>query len=262
MKLFGYPVVPAQQRDQQIKAARELNLPPVTERGGRLAIVGSSHSLPAYEETLRRWPGEIWAVNGAFPWLKDRGIKAAFFTVHPTGSILQHMEKLDADDTAILASQCCPEAFEAAKHCTRYIYDDWESGATVSATQAAYLGVQSGFTEITFFGSDLNFSEGKQHVAHENGYRPLMVVRCNGEDYMTTPAYLAQAREIRSLIQLAPKIFRERSAGLLRAMIESEEDILWASDDVMNLRDPDLDALNLEFIVVDNVIQAVQRDAA
>jgi hypothetical protein len=84
-----------------------------------------------------------------------------------------------------------------------------------------------------------------------------MVVRCAGDDYMTTPAYLAQGREIRSLIRLAPHVFRERSAGLMRAMMEAEEEIVWASDDVLNLRDPDLAAQGLEFIVIDAAIHLV-----
>ena len=238
--LRGIPTVPTEERAAHVAYARSLGLPGIPAVPKRLAVVGSGHSLPAYEETLRRWPGAIWACNGAFPWLKARGIPSTFFTVHPTDSVLKHLGCLEKGDRVILAEQCCPEVYQRAISAGAIIvtFDDLISPCIASATHAAFHGIAVGFTEVTFFGSDLNFSEGKQYLNDSGGFRPLMLVRAGGEDYMTTPAYYAQAKEMIQLIQTAPKVFRERSAGLLRAMLEGPSEVIWLSDEVLQMKDP------------------------
>jgi hypothetical protein len=246
----GTPAITEAERRSHVSHAMSLGLGGISPGSGRLAIVGSSHSLPVYEETLRRWDGDIWAVNGGWQWCRAHEIPASFFSVHPTDSILKHLDGIGPNDKAILAHQTCPRVLDAAvsSGANVRLYDDQEYPGIASAPQAAYQAILAGYSEVTFFGCDLNFSEGKQHVNHEVGFRALMTVQAAGDLYMTTPAYYTQAIELVRMIEAYPTIFRERSSGLLRAMVEGPHSVAWISPEAQV---PSTVSSGLDFITLD-----------
>ena len=72
------------------------------EREHPVAVVGGGPLLDL--EAVRRWPGDIWAINSTADFLLDRGIDCTFFTTDP------HPFKTTAAKR-LLASHCDPSVF-------------------------------------------------------------------------------------------------------------------------------------------------------
>ncbi len=222
------PIQPNEMTLAQIETARGLGLSPPRPRSGPLAVVGGGHSIHAYIETLRRWKGEIWAINGAWKWLKDQGIESTFYTCDPlerTALFAQGAKK------AISFSMAHPLLWELVPDCEMLDERPWFA---FSAPNAVQMAVPLGFESITFFGCDCSFSNDS-HVYEKNDVQWSLVVECGGMEYLTVPTYYIQAQELKAVIKTAP-FFRERSGGLLRAMVENDTfKVTWMSDSVKEM---------------------------
>jgi hypothetical protein len=73
--------------------------------GRRLAVCGGGPLLAAELNTLRDWPGDIWAINYTVEWLQANGIQSTLFTVDPQSF------KTSAQN-AILSTLCHQDVFE------------------------------------------------------------------------------------------------------------------------------------------------------
>lgn len=225
-----------------------LGLPRVREAKARstpLAVVGGGPSIKRHIEELRNWPGDIWAVNGAFTWCKQHGIDAVFFTVDP---MPYHVE-FSPSDRALLADNC-----------DTALVNEW-SGAFVklfqigighiangpsTASTAPHLGLVTGYVDISFFGCESSWDEAT-HGYHKpdeeldtiSNYG--LLVECGGEQFRTAADFVMQAEYLARMIRLAPHVFKDRSGGLLSAMV----------------RNPDWSALAASRTFYDQIMKAV-----
>lgn len=198
---------------------------PTFADSGPLAVVGGGHSAHDQLDTLRAWPGKIWAINGACRWLKSQGIDSILFSVDPEACLAEHAEGVTQ---AILASHCAPEAFAALKGAEILMFHSapWKGvnvkkpliGGTTSATRVPLPALMLGHSEIHFFGCEGSFRR-TSHTFKDEWHPKQLIIRAGGEDYVTTLQFMVQSENLAKLIAKFPR-FKDRSGGLLSAMLE------------------------------------------
>jgi hypothetical protein len=202
---------------RNVEHARSLGLPSIEQYKptGPLAVVGGGLSALGYVETLRRWDGPVWAINGAWQWCWDNRIDATFFSIDPNPVIA---EMADGAREAILAERCDARAFQSAAATYRYA---GTLGGCSSAGAAICAGLQAGHTQVTLFGCEANYQQQRSHAYGHIRSEHELIVKCAGMHFLTTPTLALQARELAIMILEAQGVVRETSGGFLRAMVNS-----------------------------------------
>jgi hypothetical protein len=193
---------------------------------GPLAVVGGGLSALGYVETLRRWEGSVWALNGAWRWCRDNGIGATFFSIDPNPLVADMARGATG---AILAERCDPATFEVVDHPILY---PGTLGGCSSAGAAIIAGFKAGLQQITLFGTECNYQQGRSHAYGNVAADHELIVKCAGMHFLTQPNLVTQARELAIMILEARGLVRETSGGFLRAMVNSncEYDIVECTD--------------------------------
>jgi hypothetical protein len=196
-----------------------------------LAVVGGGPSIADRLDELKVWPGDIWAINGAFQWLRQRGVRATFFSIDPTDLIL---DDLVGARRAVLGMTCHRSVFSVLSDIhveafSTYGPDAIECGAT-TATSAIHAALVWGYKSVTFFGCEGSWGEQFTHAygnARPTGSLPqfhdLLRVSCNGQEFLTAPDMIMQVEFLSRMIRELPKFAFEKSGGLLGAAVESPD---------------------------------------
>lgn len=198
----------------------------------RVAVVGGGPSIKEHLDVLKNWDGDVWAINGAWKWCRDNGIEATFFACDPHPIVAQWAE---GADKALIEISCDPAVFEALKSADVYTFDaDAETGGIIgyasTASSAPHLAIRMGYRSVTFFGCESSYLPNKSHAFMDEDRAEQMIVRCNGNDYLTAPDLFLQAMGLSSYIKQVPEFISEQSGGLLGAMIEDPKfHIAWIS---------------------------------
>ena len=221
IRWIGLVVTPPEKTASNIAYCKSLGLPEVREAERPvLAVVGGGPSVKRHVGELRNWPGDVWVSGGAYPWALQNGIRATFFTIDQSPEM--------ADDArgaprAVVATCCDPSVFDSLQNIE--VFDlhpggaDANHGAT-SATAAPKVALLMGYREIHFFGCDSSF-EGSSHAYKHQPARYQMLVSCNGASYETAADMLMQAEFLSVVLRSCPAVFRNRSDGLLKALVEA-----------------------------------------
>lgn len=200
--------------------ARRLGFPKWSPAASpNLAVVGGGPSIANHIEELASWDGDIWAINGAYRWCRDRGIDAAFFTIDPQPETTELAVEVER---AVLSVQCDPSMFDALHGTDIEAFEAGPAYAT-TATAAPALAIRKGHSSVWFYGCEGSYDGATHAYDHfRRDLKNLMRVRCNGQEFLTTPDMMMQTEFLGSLIREAP-CFHERSGGLLAAFIASPE---------------------------------------
>jgi hypothetical protein len=194
-----------------------LGLPKLGEaRHPHLAVVGGGPSIKDRLDELREWDGEIWAINGAYKFLRDYDILSAFFTMDPLPGIAKMTEAVDC---AVLATCCDPSAFDAAfhAHVETIDLDDYPCGPTTAST-APIIAIQRGHKQVHFFGCEGNYGADTHAYGTPRPVNLLRVV-CNGQEFTTSPQMYHQTQYLADVMRVAPHVFVDRSGGFLSAVV-------------------------------------------
>jgi hypothetical protein len=189
-----------------------------------VAVVGGGHSLTEHLAELRRWPGDIWAINSTADWLLGQGIDCTLISLDPS--------PLKTTAAKLLLASCCehkPHAliWEMAEH-----HEGGVLGGVTTACRAASLALRLGYPGAVFFGCEGSFpQDSTTHVNKDDGLKTLLIVRA-GQDYCTHPELYMQCESLSQLIREFP-VFEERCGGLLRGMVEHPDwEIVAVSSDL------------------------------
>ncbi len=203
----------------------EAVLPPV-------AVCGGGPGLPLRLDILRKWPGDIYAVNDTAGYLSDNGIPCYMFAVDAsrrefkTGSLVKG---------ALFASFVHRRQFNLFKKEHIRVFnmfecdpDDGVGGGPTAVCRAANLFIKMGHGVVAYFGCEGSFLKfthvsGEQKVAFDN----MIIVRANGVDYITNASMVLQTQFLSEEIRNHPGILYSFSDGLLNAMIQYPDD--WAT---------------------------------
>lgn len=197
-----------------------------------LAVIGGGPSINDHLEELRNWDGDIWAINGAWNWCRDRGVKATFFACDPHPIVLQWAAGVDR---AILECSCDPRVFELLKDADVYTFDaDVENGGIVghasTATAAPHMAARMGYRSVTFFGCESSYLPNASHAYMDEDRKEQMIVRCNKTEFLTAPDLFLQALGLSKFIRELPEFLANASGGLLGAMVADPAfHVLWVS---------------------------------
>ena len=209
--------------------------------GRKLAVVGGGPSVADHLDELKNWPGDIWAISDAAGWLLERGIKSTLLTADPTRWKGEgRLEKMTGGiDKAILSSICHPELFDALKGADITIFhmdpdigeDDLVNGGSTTASRTPFLALRLGYADVSYFGCEGCFSDQTHVYEKRRDERNDLTITASGEEYRTTLQLMWQCECLAEVLRAFPAIFKNRSGGLLDAMIQDPEwGIVWMSD--------------------------------
>lgn len=197
----------------------------------RLAVVGGGPSINTQVEVLQNWDGDIWAINGAWKWCKERGIKATFFACDPHPIVAQWSQ---GADRAILEQSCDVEAFAVSADI--YTFDAGPNGIAAYASTAScapHLAIRMGYRSVTLFGCESSYQFDSSHAYMNEKRKEQMIVRADGGDYLTAPDLFLQVVGLANYVSEVPEFLNERSGGLLRAMVKDPNfHIVWISQEL------------------------------
>lgn len=210
------------------------------ERNGQLAIVGSGPSVRDYLSDLRGWPGEIWAVNGAYNYLLGEGIiPQGFMAVDPLPGLAEYLQDPRRETTFYVSALCDPSVFDALREhnvklwfpvqdSVKYPPGLWMvSGGTTALTRSPFLAHMLGWRDLTYFGADSSFDKSKYCYTDgtylEDSKDPINWVKTpNGEGpFPTTLCLLKQASQFGSIQPHFKGKMTFKCGGLLDAFLRS-----------------------------------------
>lgn len=185
-----------------------------------LAVVGGGASALEQLNDLREWPGHIWAINQGATWLASEGRTegVCMFSVAPTPRIATYLEGVEK---AILASQCHPDVFQglAERGAEVHKFHLFDGCGPGSVNNTIIPAAMLGYMDVTFFGCEGSFVGEPYFYRHE--FKPeQMVIRAGGRDYTISTDLFVITQQLVTTMTEMPGRFKERSGGLLRAMIE------------------------------------------
>lgn len=185
----------------------------------RLAVVGGSPSVAAFVDELKAWPGEVWAINGAFAWCLEQGIEATFYTLDAS-DVLAGIAKRAS--SAILADHCHPAVVHAMRgKVVQLVELEGTPLGCTSAASAPMLAAHGGYEGITLFGCASSFEGPSEHIyAWSEATASRALVECGGREYLTTPALIMQAEYLADIARRIPGYVEVRGDGFLPALIE------------------------------------------
>lgn len=209
--------------------------------GRPLAVVGGGPSVKEHLDELRTWPGDIWAINGACSWLRSCGIESTLLTVDPLPILA---EKVAGAKKAILCTRCHPSVFAVLSEADVRIFDlaqDRPGGIHASCASVLCvpdLATDLGFKDIFFFGCEGSF-QASTHLYMNDPQDFRFVVECGGVEYMTLPELYVCTEQLAEMLRMFPKHLKERSGGLLGAMVRNaEHDIVKVSRALLQALSP------------------------
>jgi len=190
-------------------------------KGDSLAIVGGGSSIDNHVGDLHDWPGDVWAINGAWKWCQQRHIDAVFLTADPG---VCAVDLAIGAHRAILATCCAPELFDslAGSDVRVFTVEDFQPVTGPStAILALSLSIRSGYKQITFFGCESSYTRDGQTHAYMSlpDKNWLRVKTSDGLIHLTDPPLLMQAILLAPCIREFPNVYKEESGGLLRSLI-------------------------------------------
>lgn len=211
---------------------------------GELAIVGSGPSVRDYLGEIRRWRGEIWAINGAYDYLVSQGIVPdAFVGMDPLPGLAQYVQHIDKRTTCYLASICDPGVFDALTERKVVLWHPEAEGmieryprgslivggGTHVMTRAPYVARALGWRDKTLFGCDSSYDTEIGPYCYEWGSygcdidsKPFWVKTPDGRGpFLTELGMAKQVSQLLVLHQAFNGMIKIRCGGLMSAMLQS-----------------------------------------
>lgn len=194
---------------------------PGAKAGRKLAVVGAGPLVVHDLEELRAWDGDIWAINSAARWLANNGVACTLVSIDPL--------ELPGDfpvDRALLATCCHPGTFEKLKHANVTVFnlcethEDGLAGGCTTALRTPALAFHQGYLDVSYFGCEGSYEGDRDHVDYHNGEAQELIIRAGGKDYRIETGLLVQCQDFATLFATFPDVFKCRSGGLLKAMME------------------------------------------
>lgn len=190
----------------------------------RLAVVGGGPSVLSRLDEIREFD-EVWGINATWRLLETHGIEASMFSIDAGDELVPHAR---GAKKAVLASRCSPKVFDVLD-CTPTVFNAFADGpsavlgGSASSTCAFHAAVKMGFRAVKLFGCEGSFPKGKTHADRNEEGREILVIKCDGVDYLSSPDFYTQAKELAKIIELFPSHISESGDGLLGALVRNDD---------------------------------------
>lgn len=189
----------------------------------KLAVVGGGPLVVNNLDELKAWDGDIWGINFTANWLHHHGIKCTFITVDPSEFTTDVLPK-----DALVASCCDPTLFKYLEGKNFKVFDLIEThedgiiGGTSTATRTPSLAINLGYMDVSYFGCEGSYSD-ITHIDRHVDQQYQLIVRADGKDYRTELSFILQCEEFITYFTNYGWIYKNRSHGLLEAMLKDPE---------------------------------------
>lgn len=143
------------------------------------------------------------------------------FSISPTPRIATY---LDGVERALLSSQCHPDVFQglAERGAEVAKFHLFDGSGPASAPNAVFPSAILGYKEITFFGCEGSFEFDPYFYRRE--LKPdQLIISAGGKNYRTTTDLFITTEVMVNVIKEYPDRHKEKSGGLLRAMINDPQ---------------------------------------
>lgn len=187
----------------------------------KLAVVGGGHSAAEHIDELKAWDGDVWAIKGTVRWLFDHGIKSTLVSCHP----YYDDDWANCADRALLSSACPKGLFESLRCPIEIFHTDVKRermivGGCTTLAKTPHLALLMGYREVHFFGADSS-ADGASHTYQDKSSVRLNIV-CDGREFSAQPDWVWQAEHMQQLFEAGPRVYKNRSGGLMEAMIKTK----------------------------------------
>ena len=273
--LESHCIVNEEGRSANLKANLASGLPVLSrvtpEHERPLLIVGSGPSVSGLVEYVKEWPGDVWAINGAYDYLLSHGlICEGFFGLDPLPQLADYVRNANDYTTFYLVSVCDPAVLDAlAGHKVllwhamaedRGKYPEGHQmiyGGTTAVTRAPFLALALGYRDINMIGVDSSYDKERGQYCYQWGTYETDIaemtipVSCNGEGpFFTEIGLCKQVAQLGTMLAAFNRDNKERlkihPAGLMGAF----------------MRSPTLDDSEIELVKFEEVFKTVTADAA
>ncbi len=207
----------------------------------KLAIVGGGPSVQVKLNKLRKWKGDIWAINATTSYLTRKGIKNTLVSVDPCTLAQDDLEAHKGAENAILGACCDPRLFAAYSGRAQSFFTRPNarapfvaSGGNTTATRLPLVAHALGYENITFFGCEGSYVDDSHIDQNKRSERRLYILT-GGVRYCTEPHFMVQSEWLADLIAKYPANCHEDSGGLLRAMIRHPDWTVLGVSDAMKV---------------------------
>jgi len=194
----------------------------------RCAVVAGGPSVKKQLNKLRKYDGDIYAVNDTAGFLSDNGIPCYLYSIDGT-KIPYAIGPLVKG--AFLATRCNPVQFKPFKKKDIRVFEMREDnvkrgieGGPTGVCRAPHLFIAMGHMGIDFYGIEGSFFS-QSHVGsdRQDARANMIVIRAGGIDYLTNAAFMLQNEFMMQLFKKYPTIYKNHSGGLLRAMMKHQK---------------------------------------
>ena len=194
----------------------------------RCAVVGGGPSVKKQLNKLRKYEGTIYAINDTAGFLSDNGIPCYLYSIDGTkvpftiGPLVKG---------AFLATRCSHIQYKQFKKKDVRAFEMREDnpkrgveGGPTGVCRAPHLFLLMGHMGIDFFGIEGSFFS-QSHVGSDrsDARANMIVIRAGGVDYLTNAGFMIQNEFMMKVFKDYPKIFKNHSGGLLRAMMRHKK---------------------------------------
>lgn len=212
----------------------QIQMPP--KKTGRLAIVGCGPSILDYWNEIVEHKF-IWAINGAYGYLLNRGLVPDFVTADPHEAVLEHVTVTNKASKFYLTSVAHPSVLDHLEgHKVRLWHSDGNApegyeprvvGGSTTVTRAICLARMLGWRDITVYGAESSFEDKRNITDDENSdFFEIAVPHGSGRIYKTTMALMHQASDISTLAEIMQEMdpahpVKWRCGGLTEELLNS-----------------------------------------
>ena len=189
----------------------------VGSKSGAVAIVGSGPSLKTNWQELRDFKGDIIACNAACQFLLAKGITPQYMFCFDADPLALEFFTPHPDITYLLASRCCPQAFDLIRGCRLVLWhaagderirpilearrrnEPMIVGGSAAVTRAIVLAMPMGYTDLHVYGGDSSFADGDTHIRKSTTVERRMLIKCNGREFEVAPWMTIQVGDLEKL---------------------------------------------------------------
>jgi hypothetical protein len=171
--------------DKNLASGRPLLMSDQPEQNKPLLIVGSGPSVSDQKtiDYIQAWPGDVWAINGAYDFLLDQGlICEGFFGLDPLPGLADYVRRPQEETTFYIASMCDPSVLETLKDNKLLLWHACAEdsgffpeghkaviGGTTAVTSAPFLALALGYRDINLIGVDSSYDDEKGQYCYQWG---------------------------------------------------------------------------------------------
>jgi hypothetical protein len=186
-------------------------------------VVGGGASTERSLDGLRKWDGDIFAINDTAGYLSDNGIPCYLYAIDGSKIPFYVGDKVKG---AVLASRCDQVQYKMFPKENIRVFDLAEEdgmqgieGGPTAVCRTPHLFLKMGYRAVMFLGCEGSFFK-QSHVGGDrmDAFGSLLIIRVDGVDYLTNAAFMLQCQYLTEVITTYPQFLFDISGGLLGAM--------------------------------------------